>query len=292
MAVQILWKDGKEPQDQDNCFGKFDKSRPLATYTDAVENEDVAVEIAEGEQTKPECQSTGISSESLGEIITRASERLAQEQRFRRPVEESTRQANSGKDPKNKQQKGQVVVPTVAAAANASQTVASRARIVEMISSDDELYLLAQKRMEARAKEPLVIESDLRQHQLVMMSRAVRGSVVVEIDAEPLPRSETKPVPTTVVRFPLSEERQRADEFYRATGIRLEDFIGEITKPGWTVAEMISPRENAWRIKMGFYDCVYNVELMKLKFTKAVGEFLHKKRPYRADIQQAQAQLD
>lgn len=292
MAVQILWKGGEEPPDQDNCFGK---NRSLATYTGAAENADVAVEVTGDKQAEPvpECQSAGISSGGLGEIIARASEKLAQDQRFRRPVEESARQANNGEDPNDKQRKGQVVVPTVAATASGSQTVMPKARIIEVNSSDDELYFLAQKRMEARAKGPLVIESNFRQHQL-MMSRAVRGSVVVEIEADASPQSEARPepVPTAVLRFPLSEERQRADKFYQATGIKFEDFVDDVLRPGWTVAEVIDPRGYARRARIGFYDCVYNVELMKLKFSKAVGEFLHKKRPYRADTQQAQAQLD
>lgn len=286
MAVRILWKDGKEPQDQDNCFGK---NRSLATYTGVAENADAAVEVTEDEQQAepvPKCQSAGISSGGLGEIIARASEKLAQDQRIRRPVEGITRQANNGGKP-NKQQKGQVVAPT-SAKTKGSQTVTPR--IIEINSSDDELYLLAQKRMEARAEGPLVIESNLEQRRLAMMSRAVRGSVVVEIEADTLPQSEAKPEPvsTAVLRFPLSEERQRADQFYQATGIKFEDFVEELLRPGWTVAGMISPRENAKRIKLFFCNCVYDAELAKLRAAKAVDEFLHKKRSYRADARQAQ----
>lgn len=283
MAVQIHWHGGVEPPDQDNLFGK---SRPLVTYTGTEENEDAVVEVAEGEQAEPECQSARISSEDLGAMIARASERLAQDQRVRRPVEESTRQANNGENP-NKQQKGQVV-SSKTQAVNASQmAVSNNAKALGVTyGSDDELYSLAQGRMTARAEEPLVVESSLQQRQLVMMSRAVRGSVVVEIDTDELSRPEPKPAPT-IVQFPLSEERQRAEDFYRQTGMKVEDFR-DLFAPGWTVAEMISPRENARRMRIFFYDRVCDAELAKLKIAKAVHEFLHKKRSYRANTQQAQ----
>lgn len=291
MAVQIQWHGGKEPRDQDNCFSK---NRSLATYTGMMEDGDIAVGVAEDEQSESggsECRPAGVSSKELGEMIARARERLTQEQVLRRPVEESTRQAKNGENP-SKQQKGQVGVSPVKVA-GVSRTVLPKARAIEVDGSDDELYFLAQKRMEARAEDPLVIESNLQQHQLVMISRAVRGSVVVEIDTDDEPQSEEKPTPTTeILRFPLSEERQRADKFYRETGIKFDDFIEEVLKPGWTVAEMIDPREHARRMKIFFCDRVYDAELAKLRITKAVDEFLHKKRPYRTDTQQARAQLD
>ncbi len=270
--AQILWKDGVEPPDV--AVGKS-KNGSIATYTGSG---DEAVEVEEMEnpggsedqkpELKPETNQSQTTSDYLSEIIARASENLAEQMHQRgRPVEQLTRQAKNGESP-SKQQQGQV------------RPV--RPRDVSARSTSAGIYSLAKRRqaLSANNAEQLpIVMSEGRQMPILMSlaSTASEGSVALVVEStEPEPEKKAQIIP---LRFPLTEEQQKSEEFFQQTGMSLEEFR-ELFKPGWTIAGAISPRENARRVKLGMCNLWYDTELVALKVKHAVREFLYKKRPF------------
>jgi hypothetical protein len=270
--AQILWKDGVEPPDA--AVGKS-KNGSIATYTGSG---DEAVEVEEMEnpggsedqkpELKPETNQSQTTSDYLSEIIARASENLAEQMHQRgRPVEQLTRQAKNGESP-SKQQQGQV------------RPV--RPRDVSARSTSAGIYSLAKRRqaLSANNAEQLpIVMSEGRQMPILMSlaSTASEGSVALVVEStEPEPEKKAQIIP---LRFPLTEEQQKSEEFFQQTGMSLEEFR-ELFKPGWTIAGAISPRENARRVKLGMCNLWYDTELVALKVKHAVREFLYKKRPF------------
>ncbi len=270
--AQILWKDGVEPPDV--AVGKS-KNGSIATYTGSG---DEAVEVEEMEnpggsedqkpELKPETNQSQTTSDYLSEIIARASENLAEQMHQRgRPVEQLTRQAKNGESP-SKQQQGQV------------RPV--RPRDVSARSTSAGIYSLAKRRqaLSANNAEQLpIVMSEGRQMPILMSlaSTASEGSVALVVEStEPEPEKKAQIIP---LRFPLTEEQQKSEEFFQQTGMSLEEFR-ELFKPGWTIAGAISPRENARRVKLGMCNLWYDTELVALKVKHAVREFLYRKRPF------------
>lgn len=272
--AQILWKDGVEPPDV--AVGKS-RNGSIATYTGSG---DEAVEVEEMEspggsedqkpELKPETNQGQMMSDCLGEIIARASENLAKQMQQRgRPVEQLTRQAKNGESP-SKQQQGQGARPV-------------RPRDVSARSTSAGIYSLAKRRqaLSANNAEQLpIVMSEGRQMPFLMSlaSTVSEGSAALVVEAtesEP----EQKKAQIIPLRFPLTEEQRRTEEFLQQTGMSPEEFR-ELFKPGWTVAGAISPRENARRVRLGMCNLWYDTELVALKVKHAVREFLYKKRPF------------
>lgn len=271
--AQILWKDGVEPPDV--AVGKS-KNGSIATYTGSG---DEAVEVEEMEnpggsedqkpELKPETNQGQMTSDYLSEIIAQASENLDKQMHQRgRPVEQLTRQAKNGESP-SKQQQGQGVRPV-------------RPRDVSARSTSAGIYSLAKRRqaLSANNAEQLpIVMSEGRQMPILMSlaSTASEGSVALVVEStEPEPEKKAQIIP---LRFPLTEEQQKSEEFFQQTGMSLEEFR-ELFKPGWTIAGAISPRENARRVKLGMCNLWYDTELVALKVKHAVREFLYRKRPF------------
>ena len=220
-------------------------------------------------ELKPETNQGQMTSDYLSEIIARASENLAEQMHQRgRPVEQLTRQAKNGESP-SKQQQGQGVRPV-------------RPRDVSARSTSAGIYSLAKRRqaLSANNAEQLpIVMSEGRQMPILMSlaSTASEGSVALVVEStEPEPEKKAQIIP---LRFPLTEEQQKSEEFFQQTGMSLEEFR-ELFKPGWTIAGAISPRENARRVKLGMCNLWYDTELVALKVKHAVREFLYKKRPF------------
>lgn len=229
-----------------------------------------------------------MTSSEFGEMIARIQENLAKQTQWnRRPVEESPQQAKNGENPKNKQQSQ--VSPAKPKKASSSRAVTpGGGGMSRRLSSPAEIYSLAERRMRLDVgsdTEPLVIASGTGQGRTsVLMAMAARGSTAVVLEAEAIeeaqpqvkPQQRTRVIP---VQFPLSEEQQWKENFYRATGRRATDTtLSEMFEPGWSIAGLLSPTENAWRLKHGLSDRLLDAEFVMVKAKAAVRDFLHKKR--------------
>ncbi len=258
--VQILWHGGVEPPDVKKETGK---GASIATYTGDME-ETVEVEAAESESKQEQLA----TSESLDKLIARASEKLAKQTKGRaRPAEEQTVH-------KPKQQRQ--VAPASKAVAPKTSVTARRASI-----NTAGVYNLARKRRIdiGITEQPLIIAGDYQPLPVMMplmtMDSSAAPEIVIEVAAEkPQPRrAEVIPI-----RFPLTDEQQKREEFYQQTGMTPAD-LRELLTPGWTIAGMLDPREHARRIRTGFWNRVYDVEYTVVKAKHTMRDFLYKKRP-------------
>jgi len=253
--AQILWKGGKEPPDP---VVSKDKSQPFATYTGPIE-ETAKVDEAEG----PVSDRGQMTSDRLGEILARASEGLAQ--RLKKTDEQLARQVKEGGS-SNKQQ------------SQVAQPVRPEGVVVRNVAISAGIYSLAKRRQALgmdNAEQPLIIASGGRQMP-ILMSLAAMSPAAPVVESSELEHKEAQIIP---LRFPLSEEQRKSEELCQKTGMTLEAFR-ELVAPGWTIAEMISPRENARRVKLGICNLWYDTELAALKAKHAVRDFLYKKRPF------------
>lgn len=265
--AQILWKGGIEPPD---AVVAKDKSQSIATYTGSIEETAEVDEAERPEEQKPEAKSESnrgqMTSDRLGEMLARAGGHLAQQmQQAQRPVEQLARQVKEGGNT-NKQQ------------SQASQLVRPRNAAARSVSSVG-VYSLAKRRQALGmndAEQPLIITGGSQRLPVLMPLVATGSAALVVKVSEPEPeRKEAQIIP---LRFPLSEEQRRSEEFRREAGMSLKEFR-ELVAPGWTVAELISPRENTRRVKLGICNLWYDTEMAALKIKHAVRDFLYKKRP-------------
>lgn len=258
--AKILWHGGVEPPDAKAITGE---GKTVAAYTGMIEENTVKAE--EMDEPKPE-QPT--SSYDLGEMIARASAKLAEQTRERgRPTGRQPAQTQQGKKAVHNEKQQSQVTPTPIKGVAARQVSASGAGI----------YKLAHKRI-LMDDEPITIVVGDNQRMPVMMSlvstESVAPKLAVELEVEEPPR-KAEVIP---IRFPLTDEQRKAEEFYQATGIKPMD-IKAMFEPGWTMAEMLSPRANARRVRLGICNRWYDAEVAILKAKHAVHDFFYKKRP-------------
>lgn len=261
--VQILWKDGIEPPD---LPGKKRGSESIATYTGKVEEETVAKEAEQnGDEPKPKPEQKAAASEqSIGEMIERIRENLAEQmqQGRARPV------GGPVVHKPGRQQQSQVGEDAKMTARNYAATQWKPPTIAEM-------YYL-KRRSEETNGQPLTIASECASASV--MTPLILGSSAVPELVIGIKVEEPRKKAAVPIAFPLSDEQRKREEFYQQTGMTPAE-LRELLEPGWTLAGALDPRENARRIRTGFWNRVYDVEFTMAKAKHTVHDFLFKKRP-------------
>lgn len=274
--AQILWKGGVEPPD---VKPKAGGTSSVATYTGSVEEElaEMEVDTAEEGERQPVRETFDLDA-----MVARVSEKWATE-RQSRPVEQVVKDVHKqpAHESTEKQQQGQKVKKAIAPQGVASKGGVATRRSRSLVAGAG-VYELAQRRQKINLEEqPLIIASDNQRMPVMMSLSAVAGSTVpVQVVIEE-PEPEPKKAQIVPLRFPLTEEQQKAEKLYRETGIKPADIsiIKEMFEPGWTVAGVLSPKENVQRVKLRLNNLRFDAEAMALKAKHAAHDFLYKKRP-------------
>lgn len=239
----ILWKDGREPPD---AAVKTGEGESLATYTGELEMTEAEVtETEEIEEIKVEEADATQPGKSLEQIIAEVGEKFAERGITR---------------PEPQQAIHKVVEPRAM----------TRRRPMSGIR-----YLRRDMGTDADTMPIIVAEG---QRLPAMMTLAAAGAAATQLVILEADEPETKKAEIIPIRAPLSEQQQKAEEFYRKTGITQEE-LKAMLAPSWTIAGALDPRENAKQLGLGLQSLWYDTELAALKIKHAVHEVLYKKRP-------------
>lgn len=264
--AHILWKGGKVPPDAAVVTGEI---KSVAAYTGTAEEAESVV-AEENQQVDPQ---EGNKSRSLDEILEGLNAKAAEVMRSgTNPRRVGPRPERSDPQPSSPT----AATPTV----NKPESTTLRGAAVRRSPMGGTVYNLARRRTEI-GTGPIVVAA-AGSSQLLARVAVMREAVVPRLTEEFVvdDQRDLEPQRAQIIplRLPMTEEQRRADRFYRESGINMAD-VRAILEPGWTVAGMLDPRENARRLYIGIRNCGYDVEMMALKAKHAVHDFLHKKRP-------------
>lgn len=300
MALLFWGGGGREPQDA----ALVGLNGSIATYTGTPKKAEIEVHVAPGFETsgtttggykrpeeripeegdqKSEEQEKG---SHYGEILARASARAAEVvAESKKPGSTLGKSAKSNPAKKPESPAGKVIGPirpSSRGSAVRTSTITTPLKPTGrglLMRSGSALSGVARHHDLGDSPINVIMEDDDRQRLPILMT-LTRESAALELELSEKPQQE-EPRPGTIIGFPLTEEQQKAENFYRQTGMKYEDFK-EIFEPTWSVAEMLSPRLNAEKAWRRICDCRYDAEMVAYKAKKVVRDFLYKRRPVAA----------